>query len=188
MAVQFTAEYFGGGDVFTAEWFPYYFERFEKSDKVAMMSLAEEGAYHRSIRLAWKEQTIPADPKVLAAKLQKRCTESNYAEGSNGHRLQLLRQAARESGFEQLPTKATLGWKPQCDHNAAVVPQTVFEPFAGAGTTLLVAKRLGRRAIGVELNPEYCEMIVRRLKHYHKAAPPPVANDDAVLPLFGGKE
>lgn len=115
-------------------------------------------------------------------------TESNYAEGSNGHRLQLLRQAARESGFEQLPTKATLGWKPQCDHNAAVVPQTVFEPFAGAGTTLLVAKRLGRRAIGVELNPEYCEMIVRRLKHYHKAAPPPVANDDAVLPLFGGKE
>lgn len=73
--MEFTAEYFGGGDVFTAEWFPYYFERFEKSDKVAMMSLAEEGAYHRSIRLAWKEQTIPADPKVLAAKLQKRCTD-----------------------------------------------------------------------------------------------------------------
>lgn len=63
-----------GKDLFTAEWFPYYFERFESSDKVAMMTLAEEGAYHRAIRLAWKYGAVPSDPKVLAAKLQKGCT------------------------------------------------------------------------------------------------------------------
>lgn len=40
----------------------------------------------------------------------------------------------------------------------------VLDPFAGAGTTMLVAKELGRRAIGVELNPEYCAMAVERLK------------------------
>lgn len=62
-------------ELFTAEWFPYYFERFEGSDRVAAMSLAEEGAYHRAIRLAWKFGTVPSDPKILAAKLQKRCTE-----------------------------------------------------------------------------------------------------------------
>ncbi len=61
-------------DIFTAEWFPYYFERFEGSDRVAVMSLAEEGAYHRAIRLAWKYGSVPADPEMLAAKIQKRCT------------------------------------------------------------------------------------------------------------------
>jgi hypothetical protein len=59
---------------FTAEWFPYKHERFEASDKVALMSLAEEGAYHRVIRLAWKYRSLSSDPAVLAAKIGKRCT------------------------------------------------------------------------------------------------------------------
>lgn len=60
--------------LFTADWFPYYFERFEGSDRVWSMSLAEEGAYHRAIRLAWKYGTVSADPETLAARIQKRCT------------------------------------------------------------------------------------------------------------------
>jgi DNA modification methylase len=40
---------------------------------------------------------------------------------------------------------------------------TVLDPFMGSGTTALVARRLGRRSIGVELNPSYCEMAARRL-------------------------
>ncbi len=40
---------------------------------------------------------------------------------------------------------------------------TVLDPFAGAGTTLLVAKELGRQAIGIELNAEYCAMARDRL-------------------------
>ena len=40
---------------------------------------------------------------------------------------------------------------------------TVLDPFSGAGTTALVADRLSRNAIGVELNPEYAGMARNRV-------------------------
>ncbi len=40
---------------------------------------------------------------------------------------------------------------------------TVLDPFAGSGTTLLVAMRLGCRGIGIELNPEYAALACRRI-------------------------
>jgi DNA modification methylase len=42
---------------------------------------------------------------------------------------------------------------------------TVLDPFGGAGTTGMVADRLGRDAILIELNPEYAEMAVRRIRN-----------------------
>jgi len=40
---------------------------------------------------------------------------------------------------------------------------TVLDPFAGSGTTILVAKELDRNAIGIELSPEYCKIAEKRL-------------------------
>ncbi len=51
------------------------------------------------------------------------------------------------------------------DNSPPPVPGTVLDPFGGAGTTGLVADRLGRNAILIELNPQYAEMAERRLNN-----------------------
>ena len=64
---------------------------------------------------------------------------------------------------EENPPQTT-GWQPTCFCNAGPVPATVLDPFAGSGTVGLVAQRLQRDAILIEISSEYAEMAGRRIK------------------------
>jgi DNA modification methylase len=63
----------------------------------------------------------------------------------------------------QAPSSTTLGFRPACACDVPTVPATVLDPFSGAATTLLVAQRLGRRAVGIELSADYCAIAKERL-------------------------
>jgi len=51
-----------------------------------------------------------------------------------------------------------------CGCNAGFEPGIVLDPFMGSGTTALVASRLGRKYVGIELNPDYIEIAEKRLR------------------------
>jgi len=60
----------------------------------------------------------------------------------------------------------TLGWRPTCTcKNEGTGRCIVLDPFVGSGTTLWVAERFGRDSIGIELSPEYCELINKRMSN-----------------------
>jgi DNA modification methylase len=82
------------------------------------------------------------------------------------------------------PTSETLGWRPTCDHDAEPVPCTVLDPFTGSGTTGVVAHRLGRDFIGIELNPEYAEMARRRIRESDPLEPKALTNGKTQGSLF----
>lgn len=64
-------------------------------------------------------------------------------------------------------TTLLVGVCPDCDRKLqselpAVEPCTVLDPFVGSGTTLLVAEELLRRGVGIEINPDNCEIVKKR--------------------------
>jgi DNA modification methylase len=57
---------------------------------------------------------------------------------------------------ESLARDHILSWSNEGD--------TVLDPFSGSGTTIKMARLMGRKGIGIEVNPEYCEIAKERLR------------------------
>ena len=57
-----------------------------------------------------------------------------------------------------------LAHRPTCTCDAGTAPATVLDPFAGSGTTGVVALRLNRDFIGIDVSPDYCEMARNRIE------------------------
>lgn len=56
-----------------------------------------------------------------------------------------------------------------CGCNTSFSSGIVLDPFCGAGTALLVSKRLGRNYVGIDLNPEYCKIAEDSIKSDREA-------------------
>lgn len=46
----------------------------------------------------------------------------------------------------------------------------VYEPFAGSGTTIIACEQTGRRCFGMEIDPKYCDIIIKRWEDFAQKA------------------
>ncbi len=53
-----------------------------------------------------------------------------------------------------------------CLKNSAKRGSIVYEPFMGSGSTLMACEQLSRRCYGFEIDPRYCDVIVRRWQDF----------------------
>ncbi len=62
------------------------------------------------------------------------------------------------------PTMKPVGLLRQLILNSSAIGSTVYEPFAGSGSTIIACEQTKRRCIAVELDPRYCEVILNRFE------------------------
>lgn len=94
----------------------------------------------------------------------KRAETERRGGGMRSNDLESLGLTRGTSNKSVSRQSVTTGWAPSCAHGLEPVPDVVLDPFGGAGTTGLVADRLGRNAILIELNPDYVKMAERRVR------------------------
>lgn len=109
----------------------------------------------------WKRRIEkgPPPPEPSQRNPQKRLEPGqagNVGAGNMGFR------ASKLSGQEMNAWKAEnpdlhIGWEPTCKCEADAVPCTVCDPFGGSMTTGVVALKLGRHFVGIELSQEYLD-------------------------------
>lgn len=125
----------------------------------------------------WERVTSRRDKGWDGSKYGERAVDASGGLRSGGFEKSTL----GSSGGKLVGLQETTGWQPTCKcwryaPDAPIIDgvgfkepypkvlSVVLDPFAGSGTTLWVAKRLGRKSVGYELSADYCALAVERLR------------------------
>jgi DNA modification methylase len=114
----------------------------------------------RRLGQAYQDQLDENPPRTVGWHPSCRCGGDSHGD-SDIRSLELV-EATTARDLSDVPGAVLLGDAPALKPQP--IPCTVLDPFAGSGTTGVVALRLGRSFIGIELSPEYAAMARRSLE------------------------
>ena len=151
------------------------------------LKLQEAGWWLRSEVIWYKPNAHPESvgdrPTKAHETLFLISREQNYhydvdaVRGPNGRRLRTVWRIPTEPrkafpGGEDHPAVMPLALARRCIEITSRGGDVVLDPYAGSGTTLLAARELGRKWVGIELNPSYVDLIERRMAAAPAPGPP----------------
>ena len=97
----------------------------------------------------------PKDKRIM-----KRIAEGKMARGCDWWNINQVKNVSKDKSSHpcQMPLEVM-------ENIIKLIPEDklIVDPFAGSGTTLLACKKLGRSFVGIEISPEYVEIIKQRL-------------------------
>ena len=105
----------------------------------------------------------------LLSKSENYYYDTDAVRGPNGRRLRTVWDVNTEprrrsdSGVDDHPAVMPMTLANQCVSITSEPGDIVLDPYAGSGTTLLAARKLNRRWVGIELNPSFVDLIEYRL-------------------------
>ena len=105
------------------------------------------------------ENKTTTNEKELKRKLKK-----EILSGGDGRTRAGLDSRTRE---QKIYKGETVGWS-DCGCGKGFKPGVVLDPFGGAGTTGIVARRLGRGFVLIDLNPDYVKLMKKRLFQHER--------------------
>jgi DNA modification methylase len=143
-------------------------------EHVFLLSKAERYYWDAdAVREEWKASSVKRDRRGYDGTMFGRTRQADL----NDERAHGIDGGNGDYSGHNIRDVWTIATEPYPDAHFATFPQklvelcikagspeggVVLDPFAGSGTTLAVAQRLGRDSVGIELNPEYCELIEQR--------------------------
>jgi DNA modification methylase len=77
-----------------------------------------------------------------------------------------LWQFDRPSASRDHPTMKPVSLFLKMLQNSTVMGSLVYDPFCGSGTSLMAAEQLGRVCYGIEISPQYCDVVVQRWEQF----------------------
>ena len=105
----------------------------------------------------------------LLSKSQDYYYDTAAVKGLNGRRLRTMWDINTEprhktaGGVEDHPAVMPMTLARRCIQITSRPGDTVLDPYAGSGTTLMAAQELGRNWVGVDVNPTYVDLMERRV-------------------------
>ena len=86
-----------------------------------------------------------------------------YLKNRKGGRDDCIHKPGKREDTGHPCTKPLGAWIRLLNRGSVFLKDIILDPFMGSGTTLVAAKQLGRKAIGIEIEEKYCEIAAKRL-------------------------